>query len=491
MARSEWELLPEFSAELQEIRENGITTSLLYDIIQKHMPNATYNRNLYKRYMAIQEGVPIFQREPKFEEEKPINNKINIDHFGEIVDFKVGYFMGEPVSYSYNTTDEAEETTGGKEAVKKATKMLTDFLMRNNMHKVDMEVTKNATIYGYSGRLFFVKDGEIRVMAVHGYETIILSDIDISEPEYAIRYYKNVDLYKREKWTVEFYDNKYVTIFEGSSLLDLVQKEVKEHLFNFCPLQGVVNNTEKLGDAEKVLGALDDYNKVMSDNSNEIEAFTHAMLLVNLNADDEVIEKAQKTGTLIIPPVGSSTSNDPVKWLTKNINDAFTQHHLERLEDDIYSTTNTPNLKDTTFGTASGEALKFKLHGLETKCSTFETNVRGAAQYMWKLLSDVWAKKGIAADPLQFTMEFKRNFPLELLKEAQTVQSLIAAGLPKRYAFSKISDIDDVDYIMELIKTEQEEVEEMYPNLRKANETDIDEDTEEQDNEENKETEEE
>lgn len=463
--RSESQLLPEFSAEIEEIRKNGITKELLQQIIAKHIFNSEYNKQLYKRYMAVSEGLPISNREPFYEdEENPINNKVNNDFFSEIVDFKVGYFAGEPISYSYSETDEAEETTGGKEAVEKANKVLTDFVTRNNMFGVDMETTKNASIYGYSGRLFYIdKEGTVRVMPVHGYETIILSDTDISEPEFAIRYFVTRDIYGMERWTVEFYDNKYITTFKGTSTLDLEQTEQREHLFDYCPLQGIANNKEHLGDAEKVLALIDDYDKVVSDNSNEIESFVHAMLLVYLNTDDEVVKKAQKSGALIVPPVGTNAPSDPVKWVTKNINDTFTEHHLERVEDNIYRFSRTPNLGDETFGTASGESLKFKLHGLETKCATFEANVMNSAQHMWRVLCSAWAKKGINIDPLQICMEFKRNFPRNDLLIAQTVQAEIAAGVAKRYAFRHITE--DVEYLMELAKAEQEEMMKMYPDL--------------------------
>lgn len=471
MIRTEAELLPSFTAELQAIRENGITPELIYKIIQKHSSNSEYNRRLYNRYMGIYGGVPIFDRTSRYEEENPINNKVNNDFFGEIVDFKVGYFAGEPISYGYSSTDEAEEETGGDKAVDEATKTLTDFITRNNMFGVDMETTKNASIYGYSGRLFYIdKEGNERVMPIHGYETIILTDTDISEPEYAIRYYKNKDLSGAEFWLVDFYDDKNITSYKGN-LMSLEFVETKPHLFDYCPLQGIANNKECLGDAEKVLSLIDDYDKVVSDNSNEIESFVHAMLLISQNIDDETLTKAQKNGALIIPPIGTNTSSDPVKWLTKNINDAFTEHHLQRLEDNIYRFSRTPNMGDQTFGTASGVSLKFKLHGLETKCSTFEASNMNSAQYMWKVLCSSWAKKGIKVDPLQITMEFSRNFPLDRQSEAQTAQAFISAGLPKEWVYGQISGIDDVDYIMELIKSEQKNVLELYPNFSKANET--------------------
>ena len=85
----------------------------------------------------------------------------------------------------------------------------------------------------------------------------------------------------------------------------------------------------------------------------------------------------------------------------------------------------------------------------------FEAKVMDAAQYMWKLLCAVWAKKNIIVDPLQITMDFTRNFPLDTLAEAQTVQALIGAGIPKEVAYSQLSFVDDVDYVMEMIENEK------------------------------------
>lgn len=104
----------------------------------------------------------------------------------------------------------------------------------------------------------------------------------------------------------------------------------------------------------------------------------------------------------------------------------------------------------------SGVSLKFKLHGLEIKCGMFQAQMMNAAQFMWKLLASAWIKKGKEIDPLQVTMDFNRNFPLDLANEAQTVQALIAAGLPKEVAYSQLSFVDDVDYVMQMIEKEKD-----------------------------------
>ena len=466
MVRSMSQLLPSFGAELEEIRKTGITTELLQKIIQKHRSNAVYNHSLYMRYMAVAEGVDIFSREPRFEEENPINNKVNNDFFGEIVDFKVGYFAGKPIGYGYSKTDEAEEATGGKESVEKATKAVTDFVTRNNMFGVDMEITKFASIYGYAGRLFYIdSDGEERVMPVNGYETIILSDTDISEPECAVRYYKETDINGVEGWVAEFFDKTYKYTFKGDLQSWEQDGEPKEHCFDYCPLQGIANNKECMGDAEKVLSLIDAYDKTVSDNSNEIESFAHAYMVFRQLIDEKEMEKAQKSGSFYMPNVGN-TDRDPIYWLTKNINDGYTEHHLDRMEDNIYRFSKTPNLGDETFGNASGVSLKFKLHGLEVKCAQFQAKMMDAAKYMWKLLASAWAKKGIAVDPLQCVVSFERNFPLDSQSNAQTAQALIAAGVPQEVAWDiAIPEIDDIDYVLELKKKQQEEAMSLYEDV--------------------------
>ena len=215
-----------------------------------------------------------------------------------------------------------------------------------------------------------------------------------------------------------------------------------------------------------MISLIDDYDKTVSDNSNEIEGFAHALMVTRIPGKDveSTIKRANSSGILNIPPVGTGQTSEPVGWVTKNINDTFTENHLQRLEDNIYRFSKTPNLNDDAFGTASGVSLRFKLHGLETKCSAFEANVMNSAQHMWRVLSSSWKKRNIIVDPLQISMEFSRNFPLDRLSEAQTAQAFISTGLPKRWVYSQISGIDDVEYIMQLIEEEKSDVTSLYEN---------------------------
>lgn len=457
---------PDYSAEIEAIEKGGITIELIRRIIERHRENAQCSKELIARYEALSDGVPIFERKPRFEDtDETINHKINNDFFSEIVDFKTGYFAGNPIGYSYSNTEEALEDTAdmgdtedeAQEARDIANKAVTDFVMRSNMFDVDMETTKYASICGYCGRLFYIdEDGNERVMVVPPNECIILTKTrDITHPTFGIRYFETTDINDNKIVKAEYYDSERIIYAEGGSVSNIVITKEEENLFGCCPLQGIPNNREMLGDCEKVLALIDAYDRALSDANNEIDSFANAyMVFESVNIDEEESKKVQISGAIHF---NNYDGKGKVYFLTKDVNDGFIEHHLDRIEENIYRFSKTPNMSDESFGTASGISLKFKLTGLETKCGMFEAKMISAGTYMFELLSKVWAKKQIKIDPLQCVMSFKRNFPLDLLSEAQAVQQLIAAGLPKRVAFDvALSCVDDVDWVMDQIEAEKD-----------------------------------
>lgn len=492
--RSKFEMYPDFTAETEYIDEKGADTYIIAKIIEKHLPNSIYNRELFDRYTCIAEGVPIFGRRPRFEDdgkEKVINNRINNDFFSEIVDFKTGYFAGVPIAYSYSDTKEAKEDTAdtgdnyteAEAARDEASKILSDFVTLNNMYDVDMETTKYAGICGYAGRLLYLKDGVERVMPIAPYECAILSDTDITEPKYAVRYYTVTDINGSEYYNVTFYDSNKIRHYTGTSYSGLRELTDKEeiNLYDSCPLQGIPNNKELIGDAEKVLSLIDTYDTNISDAANDLESFSNAyMVIENMPLDDDDVTKMQHSGVL---NVNTGPYNGKVYFLTKDMNDTYLSNQLNRVEKNIYRFSKTPNLNDEAFGTASGVALKFKLTGLEAKCGMFQAKVLSAGTYMFKALANAWGKKGVKVEPLQIVMEFTRNFPLDLLSEAQAVGQLLSTGVvSKRTAMSRLSFIDDPDYEMELIEEEKNNIPSLFDKVKEDNEEEeaADEDTEEE-----------
>ncbi len=445
---------PDFSGELKRLEKEGPTAALVGDIIEKHQPNANYNRTLHRRYRGM--AVPIFNRRERFDGAGAVNHRLNNDFFGEIIDMKTGYFAGVPIGYHYRKTtdgDSGAELTGGR-----ASRVLRDFVAESNLFDIDMECTKNAAICGYAARLFYHDpDGRERVMAVLPYQAAILAEHELTEPAAAVRYF-----YKesggKERLYAEFYDaGDTILFFEGDAPDTLEQTGRAANLFNGCPLQGIPNNGEMMGDGEKVLELIDAYDRALSDANNESESFANAyMVFENVNIDEEEIQKGRKTGAFQYwNGVGAGASGN-ISFLTKDINDDFVENHLDRLQSNIYRFSQTPNLSDESFGQhhASGIALRFKMTGLETKCGMFQAKMQSAGRYMFRLLSDVWAKKGLRVDPLRCLMEFHRNFPMDMAQQAKAVEAMVGAGLPKRVAFNEFSFVDDIEQVMQLQQQE-------------------------------------
>lgn len=437
---------------MDEIKKSGITADLIKEMIDAHKQDHDRMIGLYTRYKAEVGGVPILSRKPiEYEDfetgtikriDNKVNNRLNNAFDAEIVDTKVGYMFGHPISYE----------TDGDEQLKKT---VDEFNLRNNVEDADAEWGKMAAICGYSARLSYIDtEGKERVINLPPWECIILSDRAITEPVYALRYYTVTNpLTQTDTLKAEFYDDTYVYFFEeGSGGLSLVDQRI--HTFDYCPLYGLPNNEELKGDAEKVLSLIDAYDRTLSDASNEIEQYRLAYLVLKgIGVDEETIEKLKHTGIFEL-----LDEKEDIKYLTKDINDTMIENHLNRLEENIMRFAKSVNFSDEQFGgNLSGVAMRFKLLALENKCITMERKMTVALRYQFKVLCSAWAKKGIANrdDYLKIWFGFKRNLPVNLAEEAAMTAQL--KGLvSEETRLSLLSFVDDVKYELERMQAEQD-----------------------------------
>jgi SPP1 family phage portal protein len=443
-------LLPDFTYEIEQIRTGGITPELVKRILKKFEPRQTEMMGLYLRYLCDRRGVPIFQR--RLDDDRKVNNRLANDYLGEIVDMKTGYFAGNPISYNYS-----------KDApnYKESQDQIIRFSTVNNLPDLDVEVTKMAAICGYGARLLYIDDkAQERAKNLPAYGTVFLSpDGNITEPEYALYVYVVLNENNSPIRKVEFYDDRFVHFFvetRSNSGTYRVEKEPQPHQFPMCPVVGFPNNAELQGDAEKVLSLIDAFDRTMSDVNSEIEAFRLAyMAFIGGQITEEQLEEARKTGAFNIPDGGDA------KFITKELDDAVVEHHLDRLHDNIYRFSKTPDLSDEAFGSGaqSGEARKYKLLGLEMKTGFFENKFRSAANRMFELLAGPWNMKNpsLKFDHLNVWYEFKRNFPKDLLYEAQATQQL-KGMVSEQTRLSQLSFVDDAQYEMELMQRERDAI---------------------------------
>lgn len=429
---------------LKEIDENKINGEIIAKIIEKHKPIREKCLLLYERYKASVGGVPILSRRPAeyrdFETDTikrlddKVNNRLNNAFDAEIVDTKIGYMLGSPISY------EPDEGAKVNESMKQA---LADFVVRNNVSDKDAELGKKAAICGYAARLAYIDpEGNERIMNIDPWEAVFLTETDYTEPKYALRYF----FVDEDTLQAEFYDRKKYYIFQSKNNGVFTAGKSDVHTFDFCPLFGFPNNEEMMADAEKVFTLIDAYDRTLSDANNEIEQFRLAYLVVSgAGVDDEELQEANRRSLLELPDDTSA------EYLTKDVNDTMIENHLDRLEENILRFSKSVNFSDEAFGgNISGIAMRFKLMALENKCIATERKMTAALRYQFKVICSAWAKRNICSpdDYLSVWFGFTRNLPANLLDEAQTTAQL-KGFVSEKTRLSLLSFVDDVDYEME------------------------------------------
>lgn len=477
---------------LQQLkRGDQVTGSMIAELINEHNIPRTRMIGLFNRYKTdpsqpwhcVGNSRNIFQR--TFQDATKVNNQVNVDHFSNIINTKTGYFVGEAITYT------VDEKAKNKDLIE--TKM-KEFLNRIDTIDLDTETGKMASICGYAARLCYINDdGKEDAMDIPPWECIFLSkDESITDPDYALRYYKTVEVLPlggtRDVIKAEWYDNKNVTFWKQTTApppTGLTQdpatpqnaglvwgfdpdeiENPKPHMFSEVPLIGFPNNEELQGDADKVLALIDAYDRTVSDQNSEIEQFRMAYLAIYgyASIDDKFIESLKKTGVM-----GFDSPEDRAEFITKQIDTAFIENHLNRLEQEIYAISGIPNLRDEAFsGNSSGVALKFKIFPMEVKCKMAENKFAAALHQQFRVIGSKWQLEDVKFNSDDLVFKFKRNFPLNLADEAQTATNLTGI-VSKETVLSTLSIVKNIPEEMARIKKEQaEEVDlnkALYPDL--------------------------
>lgn len=457
-----------FKVYIPYIDKHGMTPDILSQIITEHRPIREEVRKYQERYETI--DVPIMKRsmlelpvqsDTMKRVDQLVNNKLNNAFDVDVVDTKVGYFLGHPINYV------VEKDSPN---FLKLTEAVDQLRIRENMPDKDTTTGSNTSIAGYGARLvYWSMDNNkqvLRISDVDPAECIFLYHETMSEPSYAIQYYETVrvtDEGTKETVTLaEFHDGMNTYFYEsagtGFELIDTIP-----HYLLSPPLFGFENNNSLSAEAKKVLSLIDAYDRTMSDANSEIEATRLAILVLqNIGMDEEDIQQLNKSGALELWGKDSD-----VKYLTKDVNDSMIEHLLDRLDNNIMRFAKSVNFGDEAFaGNISGIALKFKTMALEHKAIIAEHKFRSALTYQFKLLCAGWSLLNICSpeDYLSVWFGFKRNMPSNLKEEAE-IQQTLKGLVSERTRLSLFSQIDDVDAEMEAMDQEQEKFGNSLPDL--------------------------
>lgn len=402
---------------------DSITPALVVSLIDRYKKNELPRLNrLYDYYL----GETDIKKRVMADPSKP-NNKIVNPFSSLITDTIVGYFSGKPISY------QSED----KELMIK----LQDVFDRNHEQSHNKKLTKKMTIMGVAHELLYMNsNAQIGLKDLDSREAFLIYDSTVEENVLAGIRFIDIPDYTSDSTKTKFYVytaetvEEYLLEGEDHTLVD-----AQPHHFGEVPIIQYQNNDDVTGAFEKVLTLIDAYDLAVSDTENNLEYFADAYLVITgaeFEDDGEVGE--MKENRVMVLPDGATA-----EWLIKGVSDEVEEFKV-RLKEDIHQLSQIPNLADESFSNqSSGEALKYKLFGLENLVSITEGYFKEAIEQRIELITNVLnVKSPTPYDYTYITTVFTRNLPQNLTNLADIASKLVGI-ISNETLFTLFPFIDD------------------------------------------------
>ena len=374
------------------------------------------------------------------------NNKIANAYASYITDTLVGYFIGEPISYTSNDDTLLQDLS-----------MIFEY---NDEADENAELAKNASIYGVAYEMLYLseEDKMIRFKSLNPKEIIPIFDKTVEQNLMAvIRYYDDYDVVDDKTYTlVEVIDNAMVRRYKMDNSFLLLEEY--PHYFGMVPVAIYKNNEEERGDFENVISLIDAYDKMESDTLNDFEYFVDAYLaLYGFTADGDDVAQMKENRILLMD------EGTKAEWLIKQTSDTYVENMKNRLDADIHKFAKCPNMADKEFASnASGVAIKFKLLGTENLVSIKERKFKRGLQQRLELMSMINSVLREGFDWRAIDIIFTRNIPsndTDIANMVNTLKDIVS----EETLLAQIPFVEDVQDELERLKQEREENKELNP----------------------------
>lgn len=319
-----------------DVIDRSNVVQVLKKALETHDVNKGDIQYLYDYYKGKQ---PILNRIKDIRPE--INNKLVENRANEIVSFKVGYLMGEPVQYVCR---------GGSDEHSDAINQLNEFVFAEDKAAKDKELADWFTICGTSYRMVLPD--------AIGDEDEAPFEIYTLDPRYSFVVYHS-GLGNKRKMGV-----KYIVLQDNSVIYsvytDKMYFEIKDdkiikaqpHSLGCVPIIEYPANTSRLGAFEIVLPLLDAINEIGSNRLDGVEQFVQAILLlkgVDIESDD--FKALKENGGLKVPLEGDA------KYLVQELNQTQTQTLVDYMYQTVLTICGMPNRNGGSSTSDTGSAV--------------------------------------------------------------------------------------------------------------------------------------
>ena len=308
-----------------------VTVENVLDVLSRALPVHALNRGeiqyLYDYYKGNQ---PILERVKEIREE--ICNKIVVNRANEIVSFKVGYLMGEPVQY----VSKGNNADDSSDAINK----LNEFVFAEDKATKDKALADWFTICGTSYRMILPDthkeedEAPFEIYTLDPRNTFVVYHSGLgNKPQMAVRYVvcEDGDTVYSVYTPSQYFEITYAGLLNDVQAIESPKSitKVEDHIFGDIPIIEYPANAARLGAFEIVLPLLDSINSTASNRMDGVEQFIQALLVLKgVDLRSEEFKRIKELGGVKLPPDGDAF------YLNQELNQSQTQ----TLVDDMYQT---------------------------------------------------------------------------------------------------------------------------------------------------------
>jgi SPP1 family phage portal protein len=343
-----------------------------------------------------------------FEDDTKPNNKVVHTYCNYISNTLTSYFMSNGVKYSADDESAVAE--------------LNKIFRYNDEQSHNYSLAKEASVFGVAYELVYVDiRGNVRFKKLKATECIPIYD-DTLEDEllYLIRFYDSKDILEKEATRIiEIYSRESIARYKGKSNAFQFVDEQPHGFTGYVPVSIYKNNEKQKNDFGMIITLNDAYDMTVSDSVNDMAQFADSYLVLKGLGDvsDDDLRKMKINRTLLLDDESGAD------FLVKNVNDAYAQNILNRLDSDIHKFSGSLDLtSDIT--ALSGIAIKYRLIAMENNAAAKQTEFKKGLLRRIELISQIISVLGGASVITEIEISFSRNLPTDEMEAAELVNKL-------------------------------------------------------------------
>lgn len=407
---------PLFGRRVIKTDETEVTPGNVVAILRKalltHWKNRSEIEYLWQYYRGRQ---PVLSRKKDVRPE--IKNMIVENRANEIVSFKSGYLMGEPLQYV---------SRGNGENLADAINQLNEFVFAEEKPAKDKELADWFHICGTSFRMVLPDE--------KGEEDDAPFEIYTLDPRNTFVVYHN-GLGNKPllgvKYVVDENGIVHYSCYSDHEYFEIVENKVVSydtHILGDIPIIEYPLNIARIGAFELVIPLLDAINLTDSNRLDGVEQFIQALMLFhNVDISSEDYKKLREEGAIKFKDIDPQLKAE-VSYLINNLNQGETQTLVDHLYQTVLTICGMPNRNggSSTSDTGSAVIMRDGWSAAEARAKDSELMFKKAERVFLRLILNIChTLTGMDLKVCNIEIRFTRRNYENILQKAQVLDTML------------------------------------------------------------------